>query len=410
MKRGCKNIDLRNPEVLVPWVRDCVMRRRGRRDYRKLLVEHGMKLSDYKKAIANNDKEAFAKPIHRIAEDVAWHIARREIETGHLAPIVIVEKVDRTTGKVREIGRESAMQQIYDYVAVGAAQEIWDRRLVLQQASSIRNRGQVYGMKMIRSWIEADNRAMRWAKKHNRRYYSRCRYYVKLDVKKCYPNSRMNIFMELFERDCANEDLIWLWRTLLTTHLVNGYAGFIIGAPPSQWACQYMMSFIYRFAMSHRFGRKQDRSVSHMLIFLDDMLLMSSSRKALRKAVEDVIQYAKEKLGYTIKPNWNIRKLDETPIDMMGFVVYRNGKVAIRDYDFIRARRLALRCERNHGMSLRQAKRFSSYGGNFKYTDCRRAKEKYRIPQVKKLAGRIIGNHQRRANQNGNSHGILIPT
>lgn len=375
MHRDCKNIDLTNWKTLLPWVHDCISRHKKRHDFRWLLTHHGLSAEDYYAALHSGRTDMLLPAIESIAKEAAQRIYERDLE-GIPAPR-IKTMVDVSSGKTRRIGCESAMQQVMDFIAVFAAMPIFERRISMHQASSMQGRGPVYGMRIIRKWIQNDNRAIRWAKSHQRRYTSKCRHHVKLDVYQCFPSCRMEKFLALFTRDCWNEDLLWLWTELLKRHLVDGNLGFMIGALVSQWAAQYLLSFLYARAMScHKMrGQKSIKCVSHMLMFMDDMLLIGSNRRRLEYAVEDLIRYARDTLGLTIKPNWQIMELKGTcGIDMMGFVVYRTGKVSIRGRVFVRSRRMAMRCHRQGGtLSSRQARRIASYKGYYKHSNSRYA-------------------------------------
>ena len=41
MKRSCKDVDLRDPATVQPWVEECVTRHRRRHDFRRLLARSG---------------------------------------------------------------------------------------------------------------------------------------------------------------------------------------------------------------------------------------------------------------------------------------------------------------------------------------------------------------------------------
>lgn len=414
MKKSCKHIDITDWRTVYPWVLDCILRHRNRHDFRATVCGIGkMKQSDYYASLQENDKAAFQKPAENIAKEATRRIAERKLD---LKPVEIREKVDKSSGKIRLIGKESAIQQVLDHIAVGAAEEIWKRRIVPQQASSLKGRGQIYGTRMIRKWIRNDNRAARWSKSRGRKYSRKCKYFVKLDIQKCYQSMRIETFLEKFRRDCGNETLLWLWRELLSSHQVDGYEGFMIGALPSQWACQYMMSFLYRHAMNlHKERRgKRAKLVSHALIYMDDILLTGASRKDLKMAVRSIVQFARDMLGLTVKPNWHIQRTDQTPIDMMGYVVHANGHITIRPRIFLRARRIALRCPRNGRLSLRQARRIGSYKGYFDNSNSRKIRKKLQLEKVFRMAAKTISNHERRLYesvlQSGTRNSIVYAT
>ena len=397
MKKKCKNIDITDWQTVRPWVRDCIMRHKSRYDFKSLLIRHGLTKEEYKKALINQEYGIFEKAIVSISKEACEHIKAREL---NLPPVVMRKMLDSTSGKIRDIGKESAMQQVYDHIAVRSCDEIFRCRMVDQQMSSIRGRGQIKGMQLIRKHIRDDNKAIRYAEKHGLYYASKCKHHVKLDVHLCYPSAELEIFMAILEHDCGNEVIIWLWRTLLTSHHINGYEGFMIGALPSQWAVQMMLSFIYRYAMTLKYERrgKTFKKISHMVMFMDDMLLFGSNRKQLLSAVKDICKYAKSELGFDIKPNYQIHELENTGVDMMGYVIYRNGKVEMRGRNYIKSRRVVLRYYANGRLVYPQAQRLNSYKGFYKYSDSRKVSQKLKLDKIFKYCSKLISAHDKEAN------------
>ena len=199
-----------------------------------------MTRQDYARIIETHDKTIAKHAVENIAKHAAQMIY--ELDMDGLPPPRIRTRIDITTGKVREIGCECAMQQVLDIIAVNGAMDIFKRRIVPQQASSIPGRGQVYGVRMIQKWVSKDNAAIEYAKRHKMKYSSEVKYFVKTDIRKCYPSMRLEVFMKYFEKDCGNAYLLWLWRSLLESHRVDEeHQGFMIGALVSQWAAQYLI-------------------------------------------------------------------------------------------------------------------------------------------------------------------------
>ena len=420
LHRLCKNIDIKDVNTVLPYVEDCIRRHWKRHDFRDLLASHGMKRNDYYMlkdmeeaySIGGIPQESQADFMKRLGEKrTEYHKAVKSIAIDAcerirsrkpgLKPVTIRKRRDGASGKERLIGCESAMQQVLDAIAVGAAMPIFTRRMVPQQASSIQGRGQVYGVRTIRRWIRKDNAAMRYAKRHRLRYTPKCKYFVKLDIEKCYGSARKDIFMRLFKHDCGNDDLIWLWDYLLSTHAVDGNKGFMIGALPSQWGAQYMLSFAYRYVKNLHFTRrgKAIKAVSHMIMFMDDMALFSSSRKALKSAVKSLAEYTHKTLGFVIKPTWHIKRLSECGLDMMGFVVHQSGKATIRGRNFIKARRMALRRLAGRRLCRKNAMRIMAYKGFFDNSDSREAAKGYHLKEIFNQAKQLIGAMVRKHNE-----------
>lgn len=402
MKRLCKKTDITDLHTILPWVADCIHRHQKRYDFKKLLYDHGVTQDAYFMALKTHNYESWQPAIRSIAAHAAQSIYERDL---NLKPPTITHRFDHASGKERDIGCESAMQQVFDFIAVYAAMPVFDRRMVIQQASSVEGRGQIYGVRIIRRWAMKNRAGIEYAERHGYRPKNRMKWFVKLDVAKCFPSCRAEIFLAHFERDCGNPDLIWLWYELLQTHRIDGYRGFMIGALTSQWAAQYMLSFAYHFAMNIRKPPRRgvsEQAVTHMMMFMDDMMLCGSSRKQLRNAVDQLVSYMRTDFGLSIKPNWHIREFTEScGIDMMGFVVYPSGKVRIRARDWVKVRRMILRSHaQNYLVSYKQAKRITSYKGYIKHSDSAAAVGKYRAQVVFRTAQKVVSKKER----NGENH------
>ena len=396
MKRSAKTIDIKNPEVIFPFVAECIFRHYKRYSFKALLLKIGkMPEEEYKACVANSDKEALVPYIKNICVEAAKRIAERDLK---LPPCHIRERKDHTTDKIRQIGEESAMQQCFDYIAVRSCNEIWKRRLALQQVSSIKGRGQIMGIKMIRSWAIKDKTAAAYARAHGQRYSRKMKLFAKLDVKLCYPSYRLAVFMALFRRDCGNADILWLWEDLLKRHLVDGNEGFMIGSLVSQWAAQYLLSFTWHYAMSLSYTRrgKRMRHITHGLLFMDDMLYTGSNRQKLRMALEDISDFTLQKTGLNIKPLWQIHLFADVGIDMMGFVVHQNGKITIRGRDFIRVRRCIIRYNARGRYTLKPARRACTFKGIVKHSDSRKFQETYGTAKAFKAAASVVSRHDRK--------------
>ncbi len=408
MKRSCKRVDIENWQVIFPWVFECVNRHKRKKDFRRLLINIGkMTIPEYREALKEKDQTPFERASQYIAQEAAKRIAERNLS---LSPVVIRDMVDKSSGKKRQIGKESAIQQVFDYIAKRSCEEIWRRRIVPQQVSSIKGKGQTFGVGMIQKWIEDDNAAYKWALKHGQRYSRMCKYYVKLDVTKCFPSMRLEVFMKFFSKDCGNRAIIWLWEQLLHSHKVQGYEGFMIGALPSESAAQYLMSFLFRYAMRLHKERRgnQVKLITHALYFMDDQIYFGSSRKDLKMAVRQIIKYAEDELGITIKPNWQTCCIDDTPLDTMGYAIHADAVVTVRPRIFIRARRMALRFLRTKRMTIEQARRLCSYKGYF-YPNPRKARKRHiylnlrtrkierrlQLKRVFEIAAKVVSDYER---------------
>lgn len=284
------------------------------------------------------------------------------------------EKIDGSSGKVRRIGIQNIKQQLYDYIAVEGMRPLL-KRIGEYQYASIPGRGTTKGKQVISRWLKDRN----------------MRYFVKLDVKKCFESIDHDLLMAFLEKHIKNEKLIWLIRTLIDSF----EKGLSIGSYLSQYLCNLYMSILYHYIMEDLYKARRGKRtnlVHHCLIYMDDILLIGSRKRDLETAVKKVVQKADE-MGLAIKDNWQIRSVDEAPIDMMGFKIYRTH-TEIRGRIFLRVRRCFRRARKQ--ITLRIAKKCISYYGYLKHTDSRKIQKKWKVNKIiKKCKGVIRRNESK---------------
>ena len=183
-------------------------------------------------------------------------------------------------------------------------------------------------------------------------------YYVKMGViKKCYPSIDVDILKCMLKRDIhKNPKLLYLVFTLIDSF----DTGLSIGSHLSQWLCNYYLSYAYHYiteqlaiTRNSKRSKKSERVrlISHCIFYMDDILIFSSNKKYLKKAINMIIDYFTNVLHLEIKDNWIMfkvqylgkeGKLHGSFVDMMGFRFYR-GKTTIRTVIFSKLKRKFLK-------------------------------------------------------------------
>ena len=300
---------------------------------------------------------------------------QKEIVDGNILfpPIWYREKIDGSSGKVRRIGIQNIKQQLYDYVAVEALNPVL-KRIGEFQYASIKGRGTTKGKEIISRWIR--NRDVR--------------YFVKLDVRKCFESIDHNLLMEFLEKHIKNEKLIWLIKMLIS----NFERGLSIGSYLSQYLCNLYMSILYHYIMEELYKTRRGKRVDlvrHCLIYMDDILMIGSQRRDMEKAVKQVIKKA-EYMGLVIKPNYQVKPIDGNCIDMMGYKIYRTH-TEIRGRIFLRVRRSFRRARKR--ITLRTAKKCISYYGYLKHTNSKRIIRRWKVRKIIRKCKEVIRNESK---------------
>lgn len=340
-----------------------------RNDVSKVLKEY---------ATSDNREET----VMNIASNMQQMIVDRQLE---LEPIRYFERVDGMSKKFRVLGVQHPVHQMLDYVVVRALREMLIAKIGVFQCASLPKRGQSYGKKYIEKWVEKGD----------------VKYFVKGDIRKCFPSIPHDKLMRLIERDVKNPTIVWLIQEML--HMF-GDKGISIGSFLSQYLCNYYLSYAYHYAEQDLFKERRKRNgkvervrlITHMLFYMDDFLLTSNSKKDLKKAMRMMVKYLKDDLGLEVKP-WKLcRFTDAEPIDMMGFV-FRKEKTTIRTKIFIKTRRYFLKVrkmlKKRKCIRPRIAYQVVSAYGWYKNTNSYRLRKRLKMDEIMHVCKKIISSH-----------------
>lgn len=383
IKRYCKDVDITNIDFILECCLEYLEDKWKRRDVQRTLSQFShLPESKIKEIIDSDNKHELYDVVKYIAAYIRLGIANRNLD---LQPIRYRERIDGMSKKKRIIGVQEPLHQMFDYVAVRGMEPMLKAKIGVFQCASLPGRGQSYGKKHIERWIRKD----------------KVIYYVKGDVAQCFPSISIIKLKELLKRDVASDVLLWLVYELLNMFKT----GLSIGSFLSQYLCNYYLSYAYHYASEQLFkirktkrnGNVRVRLINHVLFYMDDFLLIGSSKKDIRKAMRMLIKYFHDFLLLEIKPDWKICKLsDAEPIDMMGFV-FRKDRTTIRTRIFIKNRRFFLRAgkliRQNKPIPLLLARQCVSAYGWYKNTDSYMVRQKLDIDLIHYKCKKVISNH-----------------
>ena len=375
MKRLCKDVDITDRGLISKAVYACLSKKYKRNDVVKYLSQVSGIKQEYIRCIYYRYGK---KAMYPFTEIVISKI-QNEIKSGNISfpEIWYREKVDGSSGKIRRIGIQNIKQQLYDYIAVEALKPVL-KRIGEYQYASIKGRGTTKGKEVISRWIR--NRDMR--------------YFVKLDVRKCFESIDHGKMMEFLRRRVKNEPLLHLIETMLGSF----ERGLSIGSYLSQYLCNLYMSILYHEIKENmcrtRKGKRGNKIVNlvrHCLIYMDDILLIGPRKRDLEKAAKLTVRKASE-MELEIKPNYQVRQIDGNCIDMLGFKIYRTH-TEIRGRTFLRVRRSFRRARKR--LTEGVARKCLSYYGYLKHTNSRRFQRKWKVRRTIKKCKGVIRNESK---------------
>jgi hypothetical protein len=394
MRRYCQNVDITDIEFIECCIYLWMENKKSRRDVQRFFAHYTtFTYQQIRKMARIGEWDWLSECVHKISEDVQKRLIKEKLD---LPPIEFKDKYDDVCGKWRRIGIQKPIHQIFDYIAVEACKNMFMAKIGPYQMASIKGRGQERGAKQIKKWIQFDKK--------------NCRYWVKGDVRKCYPSIPHDKIKSLFTRDVKNKKLLWL-----THELIDSFPdGLSIGSYFSQFACNYYLSQAYRHVSELRKARRKKsgeilsvRLVHHQIWFMDDVLLLGSSIKDLEQAMRMLTDYMEHYLGLTIKPAWRAYETDHVgpdgehrgrDIDMMGYRIYCDH-LAIRRRTFKRHRRALLRVKakigRGEKLTLAEARKVMSFKGKFKHSNSFGIRKSLKLDKVSAKARAVISAYDR---------------
>ena len=281
---------------------------------------------------------------------------------------------------IRKIGISSMKQQCYDYIAVNACKQMFLAKIGHYQCASLKDKGQIFGKNAIETWIRTNPKKCQWV--------------FKADVKKFYPSVNHDIIKKFLDRDIKNNDVKYILFTLIDTY----DEGLCIGSYLCQFLANYLLSYAYHYVTeqlyTERRGKRQNL-VHHTLFYMDDILLLGSSKKNVKKASKQLEAYLNNVLNLELKPTYQLFPLDSRPIDMMGYKIY-TFKTTIRKRIFNRANKVYLKSKSNNfELSVQDAYKVVSYYGYFKHSWSKKYLKKLKLDKTLKIAKEVISNESK---------------
>lgn len=377
MKRCCKNVDITNRELIARATKDCLFGKITRSDTIRMLREYSGLSYDLLLDVAENHGYA----LNGLVETVVDGIRKEVIEKKYIVkPIRYVIKKDSCNGKIRKIGIQDIKQQIYDYIAVYALEELFRKKLGYYQCGAIERKGSDFGAKAIYKWLS--DKSNRWA--------------WQCDIRHYYENINKGKLKEMLKRDVKNKEVLHLVFFLIDTF----QSGLSIGSYLSQFLANYYLSKSYIYAgQLQKVRKKKDGTkkkvslVNHVLFQMDDILLIGRSKSDLKMAVKRFAKFINEELELEIKDTARYIDLQTEYIDILGRKISRRN-LTIRSSTFLKIRRTykkACKYIRNgEEIPYKLAKTCEARYGPLKHTQSRQFEKKYHVYRIKAEAGKVI--------------------
>ena len=274
-----------------------------------------------------------------------------ELESGYKPSPTLERTIHPPRGKERVINSPCLKDHIIQWMAILATKDVLMRGMYDHSYGSLPKRG----IEGVRAAVE------RWVRKDKDAKYS-----VKLDIKKFYPSVDQEILKSKFRRVIKDKRML---------EVLDGIAncipsGLPIGTYSSQWFANFYLQSLDHFITQDLYKLRRSKRlnfVKHYVRYMDDLLLIGTSKSDLEKAVRKIIVYCETELHVRIKPCWEIKEIaiyardkngrriikpHAAPIDIVGYRFYKNF-VEVRTDIYLHTRR----------MFAKTIKEIKQYGG-----------------------------------------------
>jgi len=233
-----------------------------------------------------------------------------------------------------------------------------------------------------------------------------CRYFVKLDIRKFFDSIQADILIRKLNEKIKDKYILQALEKLIRSAPSACPVGYYTSPFFANLYLQDLDWFIEQHLYKERRG-KRIKWVRHYLRYMDDMLLIGTSKADLYKAVRCIQKYLKENYQLEIKPTWEIKRIGKHEqglkewklqkgtywIDIGGYKFCKDSTI-MRAGIFLATRRLAKKIFRSDYYKQHDCRSINSRLGWAKHCDSQRFIEREIKPYVDiKRSRRACGKH-----------------
>ena len=312
------------------------------------------------------------KTNRKAAKNIMWYFSSKGrklkeiLLSGEFTPSPYATETRIEYGKERHLQKQRLFpDQCVHHALIKLVRENILKRIDPYAGASIQNRGIHYGLKHIEKWVQKEE--------HNR---TNAKYCCKGDIYHCFEMIKPEVVMREMSKIIKDEKYLKLFESIMYS-----YSSLPLG--------NYMSSYILNILLKPMDERIRSLPyVKHYLRYMDDFIVLGSNKRKL-KQVKYIVEEELAKLGLELKPNYQLFKVDDRGVDMLGFRVFRHYTI-LRKRNLKHIYRLVNRMSNQKIYSLHDCRALLSMYGQLKH--CHSTKilkyisEKINMDMVHKVA------------------------
>lgn len=248
--------------------------------------------------------------------------------------------------------------RICHHAIMNVAKPLFVKQLVNWTYANIEGRG-------IHSCINDISKILKVTKQTDK-----TKYYLKLDIRKFYPNISHNILKEILVRKFKDKEFLNLIYEIIDSYEYNGeykytkdVSGLPLGNYLSGYLCNLYLNPLDRFI-------KEELKVKYVYRYADDILIFGDNKEVLHKTLIVIKLFVKEVLHLEIKGNYYVAPVDKRPIDFIGYVITHNY-IKVRKSIKVRFQKAITKYNNKEITHAKFIRIFSAYYGWLTHADCR---------------------------------------
>lgn len=251
---------------------------------------------------------------------------------------------DGASKKERVIIVPDFREQIMHHMIMNKLEPYFSHGMYELAYGSIPGRGAHDAKKIIEKWIRDNDEV---------------KYCLKMDIKKFFNSMPHDILIAKIRKYIKDKRIVYLFKEIIsaTEH------GLPLGFYTSQWLANWYLQPLDHYI-------KEDLEAPHYIRYMDDMVIFASNKRKLHNFRLQIFNYLKDKLGLTLKENWQVFRFDYIKsdqhygrcLDFMGFKFFR-GRTIIRKNILIKMVRKANKMSKKDRITIHVIRQFLSYLG-----------------------------------------------
>lgn len=298
-----------------------------------------------------------------------------------------------SSGKEREIEIARLKDHIVQWMVMLSIEDLETKKMYRYSCGNLPRRGIEDARKTVEKWARSGD----------------CKFFVKLDIRHFYQTVNLNKLRTQLHRHIKDERFLLVMDQIVFSSaeqetLFDDPRNLAIGYYSSPWFANIYLTPLDNFITGDLYKERRGKRVHyvrHYLRYVDDLLLMGTSKSDLKKAVKRIAAYCQEELDIEIKTTWEICEIAELlpadekgrmkvkpgtkQIDIVGYT-FTTTTTRVRACNFLRIRRLAKRIHKRLTakgyVALQNAQAMLSRTGWFSHANSKHFHELYIKPYV----------------------------